>query len=62
MNRMNKLLTSFALFTLGSSVWAGGHYVPGVEGIQAATVPPPGTYYLGYFVHYSIDELKIPAT
>lgn len=41
---------------------AGGHYVPGVEGIQAASVPPPGMYYLGYLVNYSIDELRAPGS
>jgi hypothetical protein len=36
--------------------------VPGVEGIMAASVPPPGTYYLGYLVNYSIDELRLPGS
>lgn len=51
-------LTSLA--AIGAS--AGGHYVPGVEGIQAASVPPPGMYYLGYLVNYSIDELRAPGS
>ncbi len=29
-----------------------GHYAPGVEGIKGASVPPPGSYYRGYLVHY----------
>lgn len=37
---------------------AAGHYVPGVEGIQAGSVPPPGRYYLGYLVQYDIDEVS----
>lgn len=37
---------------------AAGHYVPGVEGIQAATVPPPGKYYLGYLVDYNIRSIS----
>ena len=41
---------------------AGGHYVPGVEGLQGASVPPPGMYYLGYLVNYSIDELRAPGS
>lgn len=49
-----------ALASVGAS--AGGHYVPGVEGIQAASVPPPGMYYLGYLVNYSIDELRAPGS
>lgn len=51
-------LTTFASF--GAS--AGAHYVPGVEGIQASTVPPPGMYYLGYLVNYSIDDLRAPGS
>jgi hypothetical protein len=49
-----------ALASMGAS--AAGHYVPGVEGIQAASVPPPGMYYLGYLVNYSIDELRAPGS
>lgn len=49
-----------AMASLGAS--AGAHYVPGVEGMQAASVPPPGMYYLGYLVNYSIDELRAPGS
>ena len=41
---------------------AEGHYVPGVEGIQAASVPPPGFYYLGYAVNYNANSLSIGYT
>lgn len=41
---------------------ADGHYVPGVEGMQAASVPPPGMYYLGYLVNYSIDDFRAPGS
>lgn len=34
-----------------------GHYVPGVEGIKAATLPPPGVYYRMYNVFYNSDAL-----
>ena len=55
---MKKILTQTALVMLTAlachTAQAGGHYVPGVEGIQAASVPPPGDYYLGYMVHYNI--------
>ncbi len=34
-----------------------GHYVPGIEGMGGPSVPPPGTYYRGYLVHYDIDKL-----
>jgi hypothetical protein len=51
------------VFALGcSATFAGGHYVPGVEGMQAASVPPPGNYYLGYLVDYNINELKAPGS
>lgn len=59
---MKKIVLS-ALAALASiGAVAGGHYVPGVEGIQAASVPPPGMYYLGYLVNYSIDELRAPGS
>ena len=54
------LAATFAATSLCAQ--AGGHYVPGVEGIQAASVPPPGMYYLGYLVNYSIDELRLPGS
>ncbi len=61
-----KTLSKFALAATVSAAsflaHAGGHYVPGVEGIQAASVPPPGMYYLGYLVNYSIDELRAPGS
>lgn len=46
-----------AAFSSTSVMAVNGHYVPGVEGIQGASVPPPGTYYRGYIVHYDIDKL-----
>lgn len=33
-----------------------GHYVPGIEGVKAASVPPPGVYYKGYYVNYDVDD------
>lgn len=52
------------LITFGSlsAAHAAGHYVAGVEGIQAASVPPPGTYYLGYMVNYSADSFRAPGS
>ena len=49
----------------GLAPWAAqaaGHYVPGVEGLQNASVPPPGFYYLGYLVHYDIGSFRAPGT
>ena len=59
---MNKLLVGIVCFGLSLSACAGGHYVPGIEGIKGASVPPPGNYYLGYLVNYDIDTLKAPGT
>lgn len=33
------------------------HYVNGVEGIKAGSVPPPGMYYKMYNVYYTADSL-----
>ncbi len=37
---------------------AQGHYVNGVEGIKAATLPPPGIYWRMYNVYYHADTLR----
>lgn len=47
---------------IGTAARADGHYVPGVEGLQGASVPPPGFYYLGYLVNYNIDQFRAPGT
>ncbi len=45
-------------FCCGSGLAAeSGHYVNGVEGIKAATLPPPGFYYRMYNVFYNADTL-----
>jgi hypothetical protein len=46
------------LFSLCHSI-AGetGHYVNGVEGLKAASLPPEGFYYRTYFAHYGADRL-----
>ncbi len=63
---MKKIFARTALALLAAlgfhAAQAEGHYVAGVEGIQAASVPPPGTYYLGYMVNYSADDFRIPGT
>ena len=38
----------------------GGAYVNGAEGFLAGAVPPPGNYFLNYFVFYSAGEFKGP--
>ena len=37
---------------------ASGHYVNGVEGIKAASLPPPGVYWRMYNVFYNADTLR----
>ncbi|MES2878251.1 MAG: transporter [Pseudomonadota bacterium] len=60
---MKKIIfAAVALVAALSASAGGGHYVPGVEGMQAASVPPPGTYYLGYLVDYNIEKLKAPGS
>ena len=59
---MKKIIFALAALAAAMSVHAGGHYVPGVEGIQAASVPPPGNYYLGYMVDYNIEQFKAPGS
>ena len=43
--------------------WAGfgSHYTNGVEGIRAASLPPPGLYFRLYNVYYGSDDLKNPS-
>lgn len=59
---MKKIIFAAVTLAAAMSASAGGHYVPGVEGIQAASVPPPGTYYLGYMVDYNIEQFKAPGS
>lgn len=53
-----KAAIAAASLTLASSAFAAGHYVTGVEGIDAAAVPPPGVYYIGYLVDYGIGQVS----
>jgi len=62
MKKLTQLALAATLTAASVCAQAGGHYVPGVEGIMAASVPPPGTYYLGYMVNYSIDQFKAPGS
>ena len=43
------VITSFFAMTTYAS---DSHYVPGIEGVKASAVPPPGVYYKGYAVDY----------
>jgi len=37
------------------------HYVPGVEGIKGASLPPPGIYFRDYNYFYWADQLNTPS-
>lgn len=62
MKKLTQLALAATMTVASVCAQAGGHYVPGVEGVMAASVPPPGMYYLGYLVNYSIDELRAPGS
>lgn len=59
---MKKLLIAAAALSALAGAHAEGHYVPGVEGLQAASVPPPGIYYLGYMANYNAEQFKAPGS
>jgi len=53
------LFTIFVFMVMGGPAWAGkSHYVPGIEGIKAATLPPEGFYYRMYNVFYNANEYR----
>ena len=60
MKTTSQIAAAAALSLASLAVHAGGHYVAGVEGIQASSVPPPGIYYLGYLVNYEADSVRAP--
>ncbi len=55
---MKKMLVAAVLSCISAGVHAEGHYVPGIEGVKAASVPPAGNYYIGYAVNYDFDKVK----
>jgi hypothetical protein len=59
---MKKIIFAAVALTALVSAHADGHYVAGVEGIQAASVPPPGLYYLGYMANYNAEQFKAPGS
>ncbi len=48
---MKKIVSLAALMSLTPLSLQAGQYVPGIEGVKSAVVPPPGVYYRGYAVH-----------
>lgn len=46
------------IFISGQAFAGHSHYVNGIEGIKAATLPPEGFYWRLYNVYYTADKLK----
>ncbi len=59
---MKKILLAAVALTALAGAHAEGHYVPGVEGMQVASVPPPGLYYLAYMANYNAEQFKQPGS
>ena len=51
------ILVAVLILAGSGTAMAFGHYTPGVEGINAATLPPPGLHYLMYNLFYNSDTL-----
>ncbi|MCX6895636.1 MAG: transporter [Verrucomicrobia bacterium] len=62
--KLQTILCAGALLALPSILQAGpspsftSHYVPGVEGIKAASLPPPGFYLRDYNAFYTADRVN----
>ena len=56
--RIVRLLLAACVCALPSLGLAQAHYPNGAEGIKAASLPPPGTYFRDYNVFYFADRLK----
>jgi len=52
------LAVAAALMACSALAQPSAHYVPGVEGIKAASLPPPGIYLRDYNVGYFSDRLN----
>ena len=60
--RIKLLLLAASLASLPGilSAQPSAHYVPGVEGIKGATLPPPGVYFRDYNYFYWANQLNDP--
>ena len=65
---MKTPLLRYALAVAGFAALPGllqaqptAHYVPGVEGIKGASLPPPGLYFRDYNYAYTADQLNSPS-
>src|ERR1035437_1443363 len=58
--RIQFLLLAASLAALPGILQAqpSAHYPPGVEGIKAATLPPPGVYFRDYNYFYTADQMN----
>jgi hypothetical protein len=56
--RTVRILIAFALVAVPGAIQAqpAAHYVPGIEGIQGPSLPPPGFYFRDYNVFYVADQ------
>jgi len=52
------LVFCISLISADQARAAAGHYVSGVEGIRAATLPPPGMYWKVYNVFYNASDMR----
>ena len=52
------LAVGFAALPGLLSAQPSAHYAPGVEGIKAASLPPPGVYFRDYSYFYTADQLN----
>ena len=61
--RIQFLLLAASLVTLPGIMQAqpSAHYVPGVEGLDGASLPPPGIYFRDYNYFYWADQLNTPS-
>lgn len=57
MNAWSAVLTG-CLLTTCMQAGPAGHYVNGVEGLKAASLPPPGLYYRMYNAYYDAGRLR----
>lgn len=61
---MKRILVTFGLVALlvatapHTSAQPSAHYPPGIEGLKAATLPPPGVYLRDYNLFYYSDRLN----
>ena len=57
LKRMSIVAVLVAMVSAAAGAGETGHYVNGVEGIKAASVPGPGFYYKMYNAFYRADTL-----